>query len=155
VVIPGGSLTLAELVRAAGLTPVVNADAAAGLGDSLRLGVLHLERTLPYGGPTAAVIFLGDQPLVRPDVVAALVAAWRSGTAAVVRPRYSEAPGEPGHPLVVDRTLWHLAARLTGESGLGPALAERGIAPLVLDVAGDNPDVDTRRDLTNLEDRTR
>jgi molybdenum cofactor cytidylyltransferase len=145
---------LEALARAAGLEPVTNPEAKAGLGTSLRRAVEWLERTRAPGGPAAAVIFLGDQPNVAPRVVAALVAAWNGGAEQFVRPRYAAVPDEPSHPTLVDAGLWQVAGGLSGDAGLGPALQERGIAVTLVDVPGANPDVDTRADLTNLEGTT-
>ncbi|HEX5387424.1 MAG TPA: NTP transferase domain-containing protein [Gemmatimonadales bacterium] len=142
----------AELARAAGLAPVENPDPSAGLGSSLRVGLAWLARTIEPAGPAAAVVFLGDQPSVRADVVAPLVDAWGQGRTLAVRPRYADAPDEPGHPMLVDRSLWPLAYALAGDAGLGPLLAARGILVKVVDVAGRNPDIDTPADLLNLED---
>jgi CTP:molybdopterin cytidylyltransferase MocA len=52
--------------------------------------------------------------------------------------------------MLLDRTLWSLAASLTAEAGFAPTLAARGIAALVVDVPGSNPDIDTPADLSNL-----
>jgi CTP:molybdopterin cytidylyltransferase MocA len=150
VVVPAGRAELIGLALQAGLEPVENAAPADGLAGSLRLGIERLERTVAHGGPAAAVIFLADQPLVQPEVVARVVAAWDGGRRAAVRPRYAGAPEEPGHPMLLDRTLWSLAASLTAEAGFAPTLAARGITALVVDVPGSNPDIDTPADLSNL-----
>ncbi len=150
VVVPTGREELAELVRAVGFEPVANAAAATGLASSLRAGIGWLEQVVPEGGPAAAVIFLGDQPLVRPEVVARLVATWVRDRAAAVRPRYAGASAEPGHPLLLDRAYWPLATALTGDAGVGPALSAHGVAIAIVDVPGRNPDVDTPADLTDL-----
>jgi molybdenum cofactor cytidylyltransferase len=150
VVVPPDAPALAVLAREAGMVPVVNPAPAAGLGSSLRVGFDWLTHRVddPYA---AAVFCLGDQPAMRPDVLARLVEAWTRREGLVVRPRYADAPAEPGHPTLVDRSLWGLANGLTGDAGLGFLLAERGIPVVTIDVAGRNPDVDTRTDLLNLE----
>jgi molybdenum cofactor cytidylyltransferase len=150
VVVPPGAPALAELARAAGLVPVPNPAPAAGLGSSLRVGFDWLTHHVDDRS-AAAVICLGDQPAVRPDVLARLVDTWTRGEGLVVRPRYADAPVEPGHPTLVDRSLWGLVNELTGDAGLSSLLAGRGIPVLTIDVAGRNPDVDTRADLLNLE----
>ena len=99
----------------------------------------------------AILICLGDQPLLRLDVIRALVESWsRSGTRAV-RPSYRDAPGEPGHPLLLDRSLWSLAVELRGETGFAPVLQSNGVMVRTISVAGRNPDVDTPEDLKALE----
>lgn len=105
--------------------------------------------TRPDAG--AAIILLGDQPLVRGDVVAALVTAWRGGNGTFIRPRYADAPGQPGHPVLLDRSLWPLAQRLHGDDGFGTLLASGAAGRVLIDVAGRNPDVDTPADLDTLQ----
>jgi CTP:molybdopterin cytidylyltransferase MocA len=150
VVVPAGHTELARLVRNARLDVVENPAAATGLSSSLRLGIAWLERTVPADAPRAALIFLADQPLVRAEVVTKLTRVWDGGRAVAVRPRYAEAPDEPGHPLLVDDSLWAFAAPLTHDAGFGAALSARGIPVAAIDVPGRNPDVDTPADLTDL-----
>lgn len=150
VVVPSGHTELARLARDAGLDVVANPAPAAGLSSSLRLGIARLERTAPPHRPRAAVIFLGDQPLVRPDVVAKLTAAWHAEPVAAVRPRYADTPNEPGHPLLIDGSLWALVGSLVHDAGFGPALSAQRISVRAVDVPGRNPDVDTPADLGNL-----
>jgi CTP:molybdopterin cytidylyltransferase MocA len=144
-VIPAGDPSLAELVRREGGRAVVNDTPDLGLSSSLRCGLAAL------GMETGAVVvLLADQPLVRVEVLARLADAWRGGLGVLVRPRYADAPREPGHPVLVDRALWALAGRLEGESGFG-SLPSGSVDVTVIDVPGRNPDVDTPHDLTTLE----
>ena len=154
VVVPPGAPLLEQMARDAGFTPVPNPDAPAGLGTSIRVGFDWLGRSAAPG-PAAAVLFLGDQPSVPPVAAARVIAAWESGDAAAARARYAEAPDEPGHPIVVDRSLWPRASELTGDTGLGPLLAAGGVPVLDVPIPGRSPDVDTQADLTNLEGTTR
>jgi len=140
---------VAALARAAGAATVVNDAPARGLSSSLRCGLAALG---PDAG--AAFVLLGDQPLVRLDVLAALVAAWRDGRGVLVRPRYAEAYVEPGHPVLLDRSVWPLAERLEGDTGLGLLLPPGSPGVALIDVAGRNPDVDTPADLHTLEGST-
>ena len=80
-----------------------------------------------------------------------LIAAWRAGLGTLVRPRYADAPDEPGHPVLVDRSLWRLADALSGEAGLGSLLPPGSAGVAVIEVAGRNADIDTPDDLTTLE----
>ncbi|HSB55155.1 MAG TPA: nucleotidyltransferase family protein [Gemmatimonadales bacterium] len=148
-VVPSGATELAWPLDTAGLTLVENPDPAAGLARSLRLGLAAVEAACPTAG--AALVLLADQPGVRIDVIARLVAAWRAEGRSV-RPRYLETPDQPGHPVLVDRSLWPLVRELEGDTGLGPALAARPDAVTVVEVGGRNPDVDTPEDLRQLEE---
>jgi molybdenum cofactor cytidylyltransferase len=98
----------------------------------------------------AAVILLGDQPLVQCDVIRTLVAHWRR-TGLTVRPRYGEHPLQPGHPVVLDRGFWPLVRELEGDTGLGAMLRSRPEAVTMVDVPGSNPDVDRLDDLSMLD----
>jgi CTP:molybdopterin cytidylyltransferase MocA len=146
VVVAADDDAVAALAREAGTTTVVNDAPERGLSSSLRCGLAAL-------GPDtgAAAVLLGDQPLVRLDVLAALVAAWRDGRGVVVRPRYADAYSEPGHPVLLDRSVWPLADRLEGDAGLGLILPPGSPEVALIDVAGRNPDVDTPADLHTLE----
>lgn len=150
VVVPADSPAVAALASEAAMVPLPNPAPASGLSSSLRIAFDWL---LPqaHGFPAAAVIFLGDQPAVPPDVLPNLIAAWRRGDGMVIRPRYTEAPSEPGHPLLVDQSLWGLANELTGDAGFGAVFSARQIPIVTIETPGLNPDVDTPNDLTNLE----
>ncbi len=132
------------------LGTIINDSPELGLSHSVRLGLAVLERqTAEEAG--AALVFLGDQPLVRPDVVEALVVAWRQGSGPVVRPRYQGSPEAPGHPVLLARSIWARARLLEGDRGFSALLRSSGSETVTLDVKGDNPDVDTRADLNALE----
>ena len=149
VVVAAGDEHALTLARAGGLDTVINDAPELGLSHSVRLGLAALEaRTIEKAG--AALIFLGDQPLVRPEVVEALVAAWRQGSGPVVRPRYEARPDAPGHPVLLARSIWARARQLEGDRGFS-GLLDSSPETVTLDVKGDNPDVDTRADLNALE----
>ncbi len=124
--------------------------APAELATSLRAGLASLQTQSRLPTAAAALLCLADQPGLRPEVIGALVAAWRQGAAPVVRPRYAEAPEVPGHPVLIDRSLWTLSAEATGDEGLGPVLARRPGLVRTLDVPGRNPDIDTPADLADF-----
>jgi CTP:molybdopterin cytidylyltransferase MocA len=151
VVVAAEDLGARRLIENAALHPIINDAPHLGLSHSVRLGLTTLESrdTEPLG---SALIFLGDQPLVRLAVVEAVIAAWQGGSAAVVRPRYQGSPHVPGHPTLLDRSVWPLARQLEGDGGFASLLASSDIDALTLEVPGDNPDVDTRGDLRALEE---
>ncbi len=147
-VVDAGDEGPAALARQAGVTLVRNAHPERGLSHSLRLGLGALAGLATP--PPAALVFLGDQPAVPAEAVEEVLRAWRLGGHAVVRPRYADAPEEPGHPVLLDRDAWGLADRLTGDQGLGAALARAPQLVLHVDVDGGNPDVDRPEDLRRL-----
>jgi CTP:molybdopterin cytidylyltransferase MocA len=95
---------------------------------------------------------LGDQPGVTAETIGALVDAWREGAGPVVRPRYAASPDVPGHPLLLDRAAWPLAASLEGDAGFAPLLASGRLAVTYVDRPGANPDIDTPADLAAFEE---
>ncbi len=123
---------------------VTNPDPSAGLSNSLRLGVAEIASRSPEA--EAILILLGDQPLVRSAVVRSLLRAVPIPGSVAVAPRY--AGGGGANPLLLLRAGWPLAARATGDRGLGPLLRDAVIT--WVDVEGDNPDVDTPADLAAL-----
>jgi CTP:molybdopterin cytidylyltransferase MocA len=147
IVVGPGDEVVTRLARDAGAEPLVNPAPANGLSSSLRLGLGAL-----HAG--AALVLLADQPLVRLDVVAVLVAAWHERLGLLIRPRYARSPDEPGHPVLLDRSLWPLADRLEGDAGIGRLLDPGAPGAAFIDVPGSNPDVDTPADLHLLEGPT-
>jgi len=120
------------------------------LSDSLRTGVTEI-RSLDSGRNRSGILIcLGDQPLLRLDVIRSLAMEWKGGLPAI-RPSYRADPGAPGHPLLLDQRLWPLAAELSGESGFGPLLASHQVPVHLIAVGGENPDIDTPADLARLE----
>ena len=122
---------------------VRNPNPERGLASSLRAGLAALPP-----GAEAALIVLGDQPRLRPEVIRAVVDRWRAGSRPIVVPRY--AAGGALNPVLLARAAWPLAMALEGDRGMGPLI--NGSPDLVTDVPveGDNPDVDTLADLARL-----
>jgi molybdenum cofactor cytidylyltransferase len=132
--------------------PVANRNSEGELSDSLRTGIETIANRQAAHDASALLICLGDQPQLRLEVIRVLIESWRAGGLQAVRPAYRDSPGEPGHPLLVDRSLWGYAAEMRGESGLAPVLARRGIGLRTISVGGRNPDVDTLEDLRALQE---
>jgi len=132
-----------DLARGFGLQPRENPAPELGLSESLRVGLAALDPARTDW----ALIVLGDQPLLRRDVIDALVAA-ADDAHDLVRPMYADAPDAPGHPVLVHRRLWPLAESLRGDQGFGAVVAPERIR--LVPVAGSNPDVDTPEELTRL-----
>lgn len=121
------------------------------LSESLRTGLDALSGRGSRFDREAALICLGDQPLLRSDVIRALIETWDRNATPIVRPSYRDEPGTPGHPILIDRSLWPLAAELRGDSGFGMLFDVRRMAVRTISVAGSNPDVDTPEDLQALD----
>lgn len=136
----------ARLAREAGARVVVNDDPQSEQVDSLRLGL----RELPHDAAAAAVLPV-DVPFVQPATIARLLAAFRSGTAFIVRPTYR---GEPGHPTVFSRALFDELT--TRDLPHGARTVVEAHAADTLDIEVEDPgitqDVDTPEDLTRYRD---
>jgi len=127
---------------------VVNERPEDGLSSSLRVG---LDAAVAFAGADAVLVVLGDQPLLRPDVIGSLISAGSSAEAAgarFVRPRYTTDAAP--NPVLVRRSAWALAAGLEGDRGLGPLLAAHPELVAEVPVAGHNPDVDTPAQLAAI-----
>jgi CTP:molybdopterin cytidylyltransferase MocA len=96
------------------------------------------------------MIVLGDQPLLRLEVIEALTTAARPPMD-LVRPVYQGSPPAPGHPVLVHHRLWSQAARLTGDQGFRTLATWTTLRAGMIEVPGRNPDVDTPADLASLE----
>ena len=138
-----------RMAMEAGLEPHVNTRPMHGMASSLRLGLnaLSAERWMPLDG---ALIVMGDQPLLRTDVIEQLVARFSQSTD-LVRPQYTGDPGEPGHPVLVHRRIWDRARSLVGDEGFRMLAAGSNVRVDTIQVDGRNPDVDTPTDLANLD----
>ena len=98
-----------------------------------------------------AVVLLGDQPLVGAESIERLVAALAEGAKVAV----ATYGGKRRNPVLFSREVWPLlAAELAGDEGARSVL--RRHPELVVEVpcegVGDPADVDTREDLTRLEE---
>jgi molybdenum cofactor cytidylyltransferase len=133
-----------RLVEGARLEPVLNDAPHLGLSHSLRLA-LRSARSRGESHVRALMVFLGDQPLVRLETVAALRDASNLHPGKVVRPVYQARPDVPGHPVVLDRSVWPLVESIEGDGGYGGG-------GVTIPLEGDNPDVNTPLDLRVLED---
>jgi molybdenum cofactor cytidylyltransferase len=122
---------------------VSNPDYAEGQSRSLLWGLGAL-------GPRveAAVIGVGDQPLLRGEIVTDLVAAFRSGARLAV-PRYV---GRRGNPVLFARSLFEELTRVEGDQGGRPVIEAHRDEIVWIDVADAEAgaDVDTLEDLDRL-----
>ena len=120
---------------------VRNPDPSRGLSSSLQLGVAGLD-----GDTDAAMIVLGDQPLLPARAIRALLDADVDDDRPIVVPVYGDDAGR--NPVLLGRAAFGLVDGATGDRGLGPLLAGRPelVREIPIRVEGGNPDVDTRAD---------
>jgi molybdenum cofactor cytidylyltransferase len=133
-----------QLTLQPGIRTVINPDFNQGQSTSLRAGLHAL-------GPDveAAVIVLGDQPRLTPDVVRRVVEEWRVCGAPVLRPLFR---GSPGHPVVAGRAAWEAFMRASGDEGARGVMAGVEVAEVEL---GLDPleDIDTWEDFRSVRDQ--
>ena len=88
---------------------LVNPAFAEGMSSSIRLGVEEVE-----GWAEAALIVLGDQPLVRAGTIDRLVSAYEASKAPIVVP---VSAGRWGNPVLFDKALFPEIKELRGDVG--------------------------------------
>ena len=124
---------------------VTNERWADGMSTSLHVGIAAARAD----GVRAAVVALGDQPLVPAGVVERLVHAFRASGAPVVVPVYEG--GVRGHPVLFADTLFPELLAVTGDEGARGVIARAPSRVTAVPVASAAPrDVDTGEDLEIL-----
>lgn len=122
---------------------VVNSRFAEGMSTSLRAGIEAVA-----GRCAAALVVLGDQPLLAPALVRDLVALYRSSGKPIVQPLYG---AQPGNPVLFDRSLFPEVLQAQGDVGARDVVrrhaAEVARLPAPLEQA---LDVDTPDDFERL-----
>ena len=141
------ALLAEDMVALDGVLVAVNPAAERGLATSLRLG---LAAATAAPAPAGVLVLLGDQPRVRPAVIAAVIAAAEAAPpeTRAVAPLYGD-DGAP-NPVLLLRSGWSLVAELEGDRGIGPLLTLRPDLVVRVPADGSNPDVDTPEDLAGL-----
>jgi molybdenum cofactor cytidylyltransferase len=126
VVVVGQGRERVEAAVAAAVLPggpavrtVLNPDyAVAEMARSLAVGLEALPANC-----LAALVALGDQPQIRPEVVGQLLERWRATQAPVVAPFFG---GRRGHPLLFDRMAWDLIRALPASANPREAVQTAG-----------------------------
>lgn len=109
---------------------------AEGLSTSLKRGFAALP-----AGAEAAIVLLGDMPLVDAPLIDRLLRRWADLRPAALVP---VSGGRRGNPVVLSRALAPEIARLAGDSGAGPLLRGRGdVIEEPVETPGVLHDVDT------------
>jgi CTP:molybdopterin cytidylyltransferase MocA len=116
----------------------------AGMGSSLAAGLAAVPDEC-----TAAVLALADQPLVGPEAVRRLIAAYAAGAGVAV----ACYDGRPRNPVLIDREHWaQVSALAEGDVGARPFL--RAHPELVTHIecadTGRPDDIDTVEDLARV-----
>jgi nicotine blue oxidoreductase len=137
-------VTGAVAVDLPGVLAVHNPDWHSGMGSSLAAGLATVPDTC-----AAAVIALVDQPLIGPEAVRRLIAAYVAGASVAV----AAYQGAPRNPVLLARQHWPAVVALAvGDAGARPFLrAHPDLVTLVeCGDTGRPDDLDTRSDLDRL-----
>ena len=139
-------VTGAAPVRLPGTQAVDNPDWRTGMGSSLRAGLRALAGTQDV---SAVVVALADQPLVGPDAVTRLIAAYRAGASVAV----AAYDGQPRNPVLLAREHWpEVIATATGDTGARAFLRARADLVTLVECGdtGRPDDIDTPADLARV-----
>ncbi len=122
-----------------------NPRASTGMASSLQVGLRALRSDME-----AALVLLGDQPMVGSRTVAALLRAWRQEGS---RPAVAVSGGEGGKwapPVVLARELWDQLMTLKGDAGARQVLDHRPELVDTVPPLDRLDDVDTPEDYANI-----
>ena len=145
VVVPPASASLRAALDGVSSQYVESVGPYEEMAGSIRAGIAALP-----AGVEAAVIALGDQPTIDPQVVRRVVEVWRAarGTTRAVTTAYADGRG---HPTLFAAALFPALLALEGDRGARDLLASLGNQVAVVDVDGARPaDVDTPEALEAL-----
>lgn len=126
------------------ITLVENLDYLQGMSTSLHMGLRTLlvassGQTLASG---SALVLLGDQPLMTPEIIDTLIYQWQITGKLIVAPLYA---GKRGNPVLFDASLFTELLGTTGDEG-GRSVIERHRQEVTMVEMGDaraSYDVDT------------
>lgn len=135
-----------EVLKVTGDAPVkhcYNDNYKLGMLSSVKCGLKYLPRV-----SGAAIIFLGDQPMIGTEIINLVIEVYRREGKGIVMPVFNS---KRGHPLLIDLKYRNEIGNLKPEEGLH-ALARR-FADDVLEVKVNTPDIlkdiDTKEDYIN------
>ena len=123
---------------------VVNDRYREGQSTSLHAGLAALSPE------TAAALFLlGDQPLIGPEIIDAILDTYARTGGPIVMPAYD---GQRGNPVLFDRALWPELLRITGDQGARGVLRAHAREVVEMSVSGVHytEDIDTPDDYERL-----
>jgi molybdenum cofactor cytidylyltransferase len=136
VVVSPESAALRDALAGLPVRWVVNEESHTGMASSIRAGIAALPPEAE-----AAIVALGDQPLLNVAVADRVVACWRSTTARAAAPLYEDGRG---HPVLFDASLFPALLALEGDSGARTLLDGLGADLSTVPIAACMPvDVDT------------
>ncbi len=145
VVLGADAERIREKIPLSGVRVIMNPDAAKGMSTSVRAGV-----KAAAASSDAFLVVLGDQPLVAPATVDAILARWRATGARILVPTYHSARG---NPVLLHRSFSGEIAGITGDMGCRAVVRKHDAD--VLEVPVDDPgvliDIDTPEEFSRAE----
>jgi molybdenum cofactor cytidylyltransferase len=142
----------ADEVRAAIEIPdrmriIFNAEFEAGQSSSLQVGLHSVDARA-----AAAAILLGDQPQISTELIDCVIQAFASDPAPILRPVFASSNGcVPGHPVILQRSVWSDVMRLLGDEGARSLISAHPESVRELTIEGEAPrDIDTQADFEAL-----
>lgn len=137
---------IAAALDLTGVTVVRNDKYAEGQSTSVLAGVKSLGDEI-----AAALMVVGDQPLLSPSVVDAIIVAFAQTGGPFIVPVYE---GEWGNPVLLARATWPLLDNLKGDTGARPVLRKNMDMVLEVPVPGALlDDIDTPDDYARIRAR--
>lgn len=122
---------------------VLNDEAGKGMSTSLKAGVTNLPSTTD-----AAVVLLGDQPLVTADDINEVIQCYLSNEALIVQAQYQS---KRGHPVLFDHSMFPHLFHITGDEGARSILKQFANQICLAEMDKPYPDdVDTPKDYEEL-----
>jgi molybdenum cofactor cytidylyltransferase len=137
---------IAAALDLTGISIVRNEAYAEGQSTSVRAGINALGDDV-----VAALMVVGDQPLLSPAVIDAIVRVHEQTGGPFIVPVYE---GEWGNPVLLARATWPLLENLKGDTGARPILRKH--MDMVLEVPVPGPlldDIDTPDDYIRIRTR--
>ncbi len=141
--------TIGSAVGDFGQIPIFNADFAEGQSTSLKAGIAALPSSA-----TAALILLGDQPLVTPALIGQVIDRFIEGgrTDRFVQTRYGDIPAPP---VLISRDWFDAVGGISGDQGARELLRDHHDRVDFVESDDDRPlDIDTLDDYHELLRRT-
>lgn len=137
---------VAAAIRTTGGTrTTLNPDYLQGQATSLKVGLGAMGEDCQ-----AAVVILGDQPAVDAEKVRAVVAGYLGSASPVVQATYG---GNPGHPILFDRSTWPDLLAIEGDKGARDVLKQHPEWIRTVELGGEVPaDLDTWEDYERLKE---
>jgi CTP:molybdopterin cytidylyltransferase MocA len=125
---------------------VFNPRANSGQASSLQAGLRSMPEQV-----AAAMVLLGDQPLVGSRTVRLLLQAWRAeGACPAIAADYESSQSSWQPPVILDRSLWPDLLELRGDEGARAWLQARPEVMATVPAAGRSDDVDTPEDYARI-----